>query len=124
MDWNAILQNVLVAVLSAVVPILVKLLADWIRVKSAEMLNGIDQNLRYTIEQAVRIAVQAAEQSGLAGHIAKEAQAKKAYACEFAEKYLEQFGIVIDLDVLADMIEAEVLEQFKKGDGQPAVYAH
>ena len=113
-DWNAVLQTVLTGICSIVVPILVKLLADWVKAKVAETMHGIDEGLWLIIRDAVRIAVLAAEQSGLAGHIAREAEAKKRFACDFAEKYLAQFGIVIDLDVLADMIEAEVLAQFPK----------
>jgi len=55
-------------------------------------------------------------QSGLAGLIERTAEAKKHYACDVAERYLARFGVNLDFDVLADMIEAEVLKQFGKGD--------
>ena len=114
MDWNGILQGALLAVVTAVVPVLVKLLADWVQAHVAEVMNEIDQDLRYVIDEAVRIAVSAAEQSGLAKLIKNEAEEKKRFACEVAERYLAQYGVVVDLDVLADLIEAEVLRQFNR----------
>ena len=112
MDWSHILQVVLEAVCAIAIPFLVKFLIDWLRVKAKEGLSFLDETTRAAVEEAVHIAVRAAEQSGLAGLIERSAEAKKRYACEFAEKYLAQWGIGIDLDVIADMIEAEVKRQF------------
>lgn len=116
MDWNKVLQLVLQALLAAALPVIVKFLVDWLKAKTSELMLGLDQQTRWAINEAVEIAVRSAEQSGLAGLIEESAEAKKRYACDFAEKYLARFGIILDLDVLADMIEAEVLRQFGKGD--------
>jgi Bacteriophage holin of superfamily 6 (Holin_LLH) len=116
MGWNNVLQLALQAVLTVALPVVVKFLVDWLRAKTNELMLGLDQQARWAVNEAVEIAVRSAEQSGLAGLIEGSAEAKKRYACDFAEKYLAGFGIKLDLDVLADMIEAEVLRQFGKGD--------
>lgn len=115
-DWNLVLEIVLKAILAAILPIAIKLLADWVKAKSAEILSGVDDSTRWAIDSAITIAVAAAEQSGLAGLIAKTAEAKKRYAIDAAERYLASMGISFDLDVIADMIEAEVLRQFGHDD--------
>jgi flagellar motor component MotA len=112
MDWSHILQVVLEAVCAIAIPFLVKFLIDWLKAKSKSLLQELDMETREALYEAVRIAVTSAEQSGLAGLIERSAEAKKRYACAFAEKYLAQWGIGIDLDVIADMIEAEVKRQF------------
>lgn len=112
MDWNEILMTIITAVVIPLLGIGVKLLADYLMVKQAEVLNLIDQDWRYALKEAARLAVAAAEQSGIAGLIDGVYKNKKAYALELADKFLRQYSIDVDLDVLAGLIEAEVLRQF------------
>ena len=122
MDWSVILQNVLTVVVSTVTPVLVGMLAVWLKQKRNEYLDSLDGKWEWAAQDAVRIAVMAAEQSGLAKLIDDTATAKKAYACEVAEQYLRRYNITVDLDVLLAMIEAEVFKQFHSGDSAtPAV---
>ena len=112
MDWSEILQNVLTVVVSTIAPILVGMLAVWLKQKRDEFLDKLDDRWEWAAADAVRIAVLAAEQSGLAKLIDNTAKAKKAYACEVAEQYLRRYNFDVDLDVLLAMIEAEVFKQF------------
>jgi hypothetical protein len=62
------------------------------------------------LDKAVELAVLAAEQSGLAGLIQNEGQKKKEFAVRFAERYLKEHGLKVELDVVADMIEAQLIK--------------
>lgn len=108
------MQSVLLAVVVPLAAVVVNAAARWLRAKTAALLNGIDANWRYAIEEAAQLAVDAAEQSALAGLIGAAAEEKKRFACDFAERYLAQFNIRVDLDVIADLIEVEVRRQFGK----------
>ena len=108
MDWNALLETVLKVIISAAVPVLLGLLFKWIGLQKARLDDLLDENIRDIINEAVRIAVMAAEQSGLADLIGEQYKGKKEFALDVAEKYLAQYGITLDLDVLANLIEAEV----------------
>ena len=107
-DWGNILEKVLVAV----IPVLVALVAGWLKIKWEQFKNGQNQDAMWALTEAVRIAVAAAEQSGLAKLISDTAESKKAFAIDFAERWLARAGIDMDLDLIVDAIEAEVGEQF------------
>ena len=116
MDWNEILEMVLKLIISVALPVLLKLLFDWIKVQKGKLEQSLDAETRYIVQEAVRIAVLAAEQSGLAGLIGKEYKGKKEYAIALAENWLLEYGVTIDLNVLAGMIEAAVMEEFNRKD--------
>ena len=119
MDWGVFVQQILELVLSALLPVVVGMVAVYIKSLRDEALGKLKEKDRWMVEEAVRVAVTAAEQSGLAGHIRNEANEKKRYALNVAEAYLTRFGLgSVDLSVLADMIEAEVWRQFN-GNGPP-----
>ena len=119
-DWGNIITQVLVAVLTLALPVVLKLLADWLKLSRDKLLSNLDSEARYALEEAVRIAVAAAEQSGLANLIRNEAEVKKNYAIGVAEKYLQEVcKLNIDLDIIADAIEAEVNRAFPKPGPEP-----
>lgn len=62
------------------------------------------------LDKAVQLAVLAAEQSGLQGFIENEGKKKKEFAVNFAERYLREHGIAVELDVVGDMIEAQLIK--------------
>lgn len=119
MDLGQIVQTILEALLALLLPLVVSAILQWLAAKRKEaevaMEARFGTRLVGLVEEAVRIAVQAAEQSGLAGHITDEAESKKEFALAAAGRYLEAWGMRMDLDVLADMIEAEVLSQLNWG---------
>ena len=62
------------------------------------------------LDKAVELSVLAAEQSGLTGVIQNEGSKKKEYAVNFAERYLKEHGLAVELDVVGDMIEAQLIK--------------
>ena len=115
MDWGELIQVVLEAVLALLLPVLVGYAVVWLRAKQKEIMAGLTDKQRWMLENAVDMAVKAAEQSGLAGHIGNAMGEKKRFAIDVAERYLVSMGLGgLDLDPLADMIEAEVYRQFKR----------
>jgi len=116
-NWGQIIQAILEAMLAVVLPVAVGVLAAWLRARRDEILSHMGEREREMLLQAVDIAVNAAEQSGLAGHIRDVGAEKKKFALDTAEAYLRRWGLEIDLNVLAAMIEAEVGRQFGPGGG-------
>ena len=119
MDWGELIQSILETILAIALPVLVGYAVVWLRAKQREIVAGLTDNQRWMVTEAVRTAVEAAEQSGLAGHIGNMADEKKRFAIVSAERYLYNAGLSIDLDVLSDMIEAEVYRQFRKPADAP-----
>jgi len=114
MDWNDLLQMVLKVVITVALPIGLTALFKWLAIQKTKLEQGMEEETLFIIKEAVRIAVLAAEQSGLADLLGETYKDKKAFALAAAERFLNQYGITIDLDVLADLIEAAVMEQFNK----------
>ena len=102
-DWNVITGQVITAVLKIVLPVLVALILKW----GAEIwikIKGEHPDLAEILSYAVNIAVEAAEQIFGEGKGAE----KKQYAIEVVKKYLAEFGLTVDVDVIADAIEQNV----------------
>ena len=112
-DWGQLIQVVLQAVLAIVLPVVVKFIVDWLRKRLEDMELQLGERRWSLLKEAVEIAVRAAQQSGLAGHIGNIGEEKKRWAIDAAERFLAQNGLGgLDLDMLADMIESEVGRQF------------
>jgi len=117
MDWGELIQVILETVLALLLPILIGCAVTWLRARQKEIMAGLTDSQRWMLTEAVEVAVKAAEQSGLAGHIENLAGEKKRFAIDAAERYLLSAGLgSVDLGVLADMIEAEVYRQFHTPD--------
>ena len=104
-DWNAITGQIITAVLKIVLPVCVMLILKW----AGELwvkIKGENPDLAEILAYAVELAVQASEQIFGDGKGAE----KKQYAIEVVKKYLAQFGLAVDVDVIADAIEKEVYE--------------
>lgn len=105
--WSVSVSAFLQLFLSAVaIPALSALAVAGVKLLMAKALEAKAQlpaELVYTIQHVAQIAVAAAEQSGLAGHILNAGEEKKAWAMQYAENLLkQQFGLVLDLDKLGD----------------------
>jgi hypothetical protein len=85
----------------------------WLRARGILEWVKLDAATQALLLEAVRLAVLAAEQSGLRDELLKAGAEKKRYALAFVEKYLAERGIQVDLGVVADMIEAEVYRLLK-----------
>ena len=114
MDWTLILESVIKAVVPIVAAALVTVAFQWIGVQKKKAELALGEQWSWALGEAARIAVTSAEQSGLADLLTDYVGGKKQYAIDVAEKYLVSIGVPIDLDLIADLIEAEVLKQFGK----------
>ena len=107
-DWSQILGDLITQGLRIIIPVFIALIAKWaielyLKIK-AEQPNIIPL-LDYLVEQAV-LAAEMIYGSG------KGAE-KKAYAIGMIEAWMKESGMPpIDMDIIADAIEAEVYRQF------------
>jgi hypothetical protein len=114
-DWMNLLMQcasvVLNAVLAVALPYLLIEVIKWVRAKKSEAFARVSNEQRQMIEQAVRTAVLAAEQLGLAGKV----EDKFRYAWHVADGWLMDRGLNIDADMLESAIEAAVFSEFNWG---------
>lgn len=106
MDWNAIVNQVVQALIPIVVSaagVLVTLAVNegrrWLKAKAGQAVAD-------TVDGVLTMAVKSANQY-LTG---KDGQAKKAYALELAQAELSRQGISVDLTLLDKWIEAAVAD--------------
>lgn len=107
-----LIQQVSLLLIQALVPVAVGFLIVWLKRQTALVQSKLTDQQWKLLNSVVDSAVQVAEQSGLAGYIANEAQEKKAYAVNYAKKVLAEYGLTVDLDILYDAIESAVLQNF------------
>lgn len=100
-DLTKVIEIIILVVVAPFIPILALQAKRWLdsQISLAEQRQILD---------AVRTAVLAAEQLGYSGAEAK------AWAIESAELSLAQIGVVVDVRHLADLIEAQVYQQFNQ----------
>lgn len=107
------LSELLQAVLLAMASVIASSLAAFLVAKAArewQKFKATNPDYSYVIEEAASLAVKAAEQLGMAGKL----EDKKTYAIDAAERFLKAKGLSIDLDIIADAIEAAVFEELNK----------
>jgi hypothetical protein len=102
------------ALLIIALPIIIAAAIQHLRLTTQRLRAGMSEENQQAIEQAVRIAVRAAEQLGLLDQLAGPEKRKR--AIEIAQAFLQERGIRLDLDKIASLIEAEVLSQFNNPD--------
>jgi len=108
-DWGKFLQYLLESALTVLVPALIVFASQWLKQKRAETEHYVGESHWAAFEEAARTAYRAAEQAGIREHFEKDGQRKLQLAINTAERYLYERGLGgLDLDVLVDMIEAEV----------------
>jgi len=107
-DVGEVLQLIAQIVISVLLPIFLTYAVVAVKSWWAKIKAQIPAEQFAFASGVIKSLVLAAEQSGLAGIIANEGQAKKQWVLDRAEKALAEHGIVMDLDALADMIEAAV----------------
>jgi hypothetical protein len=103
---SKLLQNLLLAILPILAAQGVAILIAVYKSKRAEMT----ERQQWILDNAVRVAVVAAEQLYKAGN----GDEKKAYALQVAENWIAEKGLTVDLHLLEAQIEAAVFEQFNR----------
>jgi len=109
MDWSNLLQSILEAIL----PILATALTGWLVAQTRLAWGKFEDNkpdLAWTLEEAARMAVKAAEQLGLNDAI----DDKLSYAVDIVERYLQTKKLNVDIELILAAIEKAVLESFPK----------
>lgn len=102
-EWNVILGELMTQFLRVLIPVLVALVVKW----AIQLYEEIKQNqpdFAQVLQTAVNIAVMSAEQMMQT----EDGQRKKQYAIASVQDYLAQKGMVIDVSVIEDAIEATV----------------
>jgi nickel-dependent lactate racemase len=108
-EIQSFLMIVVLAAIGIAVPFVVQLARAYTEKAKAEIKATLGQANYTILQQAASFAVAAAEQSGLTGLIASTGKAKKQFAMETAQAWLESVGFGhIDLDRIDDAIEAKV----------------
>ena len=93
-------------------PILAAAATRWLHEKAQAEIAARkhDTIFGYRIEDAAEFAVNAAEQA-LAG---KDGFSKKAYAIQAAQRWLKQFGVDVDVALIADAVEKAVYTEINR----------
>lgn len=104
-EWNVITSQVITAVLKVIIPVAVALVLKW----AGELwlkIKGENPELADVLSYAAELAVEASEQIFGSG----QGEQKKEYAIKAIQNVLSEYGLVIDVEVIADAIEREVYE--------------
>ena len=86
---------------------------QYLRLNSVRVKTETKETERKTIAEIVKMAVSAAEQTGLLENLLSAE--KKELALEIAERFLREQGINVNLRQLADLVEAEVRNMATSG---------
>ena len=114
MDFKAVsdfLSMLAQALLVIALPILIAALAFWLKQKADEIKSKLTKEQLTALESIGSIAVRAAEQAGITKQIVG-GSAKKEYALQVAQNYLNSLCVKVDVTAVANVIESEVLKQF------------
>lgn len=109
-----LLQVFLQVVIAVATPILTAILIDLGRQAKEYVRSRMTAKQMEFVDDVVRRYVRAAEQYNLAGLIQMVGAEKKAWVIEQASKELARHNVYLDLNVLADIAEAAVLEEITK----------
>ena len=107
---SAFLQKFMEIVLPVLATALAGLVIAWLTKVINEIKSKLSEDAQWIIRQAVNSAVLAAEQV----HLNDVLVDKKEYAIRFAQDQLNKSGIKIDLAILANLIEAAVMNEFNR----------
>lgn len=102
-DWSLILGELMTQFLRVLIPVLVALIVKW-AIQLYHEIKKDQPDFAQVLQTAVNIAVMSAEQMMQT----EEGQKKKQYAIASVQDYLAQKGMVIDVSVIEDAIEATV----------------
>lgn len=114
-DWMDVLNKVIVAILGLIAVPIGTMVGYWLKKqidKVTAEIQAAQPDVFDLLQKFAVSAVQAAEQSGLL----ETGEAKKEFAIAQVEKWLNQFGIDVDLDQVDAAIEAAVFAELNWGE--------
>jgi len=106
-DFLSILSEGLLIV---ALPIVIAAAIQHYRVMTGRLADKLGEDKWAAIQRAITTGVQVAEQTGLYERLG--GPEKKQRAIEIAQSFLVERGINLDVEKVASLVEAEVLEQF------------
>lgn len=106
-DWNVVIGEMMTQILRVIIPVCVALVLKW-AVELYHKIKADKPEWVPVLEYAAEVAVLAAEQIFGQG----KGDEKKQYAIRTIENILGEYGLVVDVDVICDAIEAEVQKWF------------
>ena len=111
-EFINLLQEFAFGIASAILPVIAAFVVAYLKAlidKKMAEIEASKPELAWYLDEAVRIAVAAAEKANFSGFV----EDKKEYAITIAQKWLDEHGWdEFDIDILEAAIEAEVLKQF------------
>lgn len=102
-DWKVVLGEVMTQVMRVVIPVCVVLIIKW-GIQLFELIKKNQPDFAAVLQVAVNNAVIAAEQK----LFTEEGKKKKEYAIHSVQDFLAQKGMMVDVGVIEDAIEAAV----------------
>jgi hypothetical protein len=102
-DWKVLLGELMTQLLRVLIPVLVALIAKW-AIQLYEEIKKNQPDFALVLQTAVNQAVIAAEQMLKT----EDGKQKKEYAIASVQDYLAQKGMIVDVGVIEDAIEATV----------------
>lgn len=102
-EWQTLLGELMTQLLRVLIPVFVALIAKW-AIQLYEEIKKNQPDFALVLQTAVNQAVIAAEQVMKT----EDGQQKKQYAIASVQDYLAQKGMIIDVSVIEDAIEATV----------------
>jgi hypothetical protein len=109
MQFTDFLTLVAEALLIIALPIVIAAAWQHYRVMTQRLKSGMDEERWDLMQRALALAVTVAEETGLAdGLIGPEARRR---AVKFAQEFLQERGVKVDVDRLATLVESELRKQ-------------
>lgn len=116
MEFQIFIQNVLITLIAAVVPVITAMLVAWLQLQLKNLRAKLSSEQNAQLDWMVAVAVKAAEQSGLTKAIENDAATKRDYAISLVQNALESRNIT-HINVME--IEAAIEAAINKGLQKP-----
>jgi len=105
-------------VVQAAIPVVFAAIAGFLAKTVAPALadfwkSSVDEKTQTLISDAIVVVVRAAEEAGLVAKLKDESFDKLAYAVEMAGRFLAQYGIDLDEEVIIALIRDELARQIR-----------
>ena len=98
--------------LTAALPFVVASIASWLRARSQELSQRLNNQQLEMVQAVAEMVVRAAEQNGNNGVLVSGSEKKK-FAIDMARAYFRRLGLKMDAPSITSLIESEVMRQFQ-----------
>ena len=102
--------------LTAALPFVVASIASWLRTRSKELSQRLNNEQLQMVQTVAELVVRAAEQNGNNGVLVSGPEKKK-FAMDMARGYFRNLGVKMEAASIAGLIESEVMRQFRNSAG-------